>query len=214
MVKKDCKEKTMVNKKIWRKKCFEKIKNKYLIVLGISVFWAWGFIGCFSLGDVFLTNQQKQWKTEGRNIKTGLFDEPYSGKSFHEKVELEAFMQTAEYNMAVANYTAWKNAYNREQNRVDEENRRIQIRNQDAFNDMQRRAEHWLNETKIEGIRKGYYSPNSFFYYDYEYNKPWFTEQVAILKVDNEERARNVFTCKKELLIKNQVGDYNPNVKY
>jgi hypothetical protein len=49
------------------------------------------FIGCMSLGGLFLTDQQKRWKAEGRNTQTRLFDEPYSGNSFHEKAELEAF---------------------------------------------------------------------------------------------------------------------------
>jgi hypothetical protein len=39
----------------------------------------------------FLQDREKQWKAEGRNVQTGLFDEFYSGRSFQEKSELEAF---------------------------------------------------------------------------------------------------------------------------
>jgi hypothetical protein len=82
------------------------MKGKYSMFSWVCVFTLITFVGCASLGDLFLNDQQKQWKAEGRNVKTGLFDEPYSGKSFQGKADLEAFKATAEYQTATANYTA------------------------------------------------------------------------------------------------------------
>jgi hypothetical protein len=166
-------------------------------------------VGCASLGNLFLTDQQKQWKAEGRNIQTGLFDEPYSGKTFQEKTELEAFKATAEYNEAVANYNAWRSTYDREQKRIDE----VQRRNQAAWNDVQLRAQRWVAETKQDGLRSRHFSANALFEEKYEPNLD-FTQLVAILRVDNQEYARNVFTCQREPASKNQVGEYNPRTKY
>jgi hypothetical protein len=157
---------------------------------------------------LFLTDQQKQWKAEGRNVQTGLFDEPYSGRSFQERAELDAFKGTAEYTAAVNNYTTWETAYEREQSRVDE----IQRRNQAARDDIQRKAQQWIAEVKQEGLRLRHFSPGALFEEKYDRNLAQ-TQIVAILKVDNQEYARNAFTCQITPET-NQVGDYDPHKKY
>ena len=183
--------------------------KKWIVCLSIVLLFY--FVGCMSFGDIFLTNQQKQWKAEGRNVKTGLFDEPYSGKSFQEKSELDAFMETEEYLIALSNYNAWKSAYDREQNRVDNENRRIRSSNQAAKDDMERRAHNWIYSVKKDGLERRIFNPSSLF--EERYTHPG-SQMTATLLVDNVVVASNTFYCQIQAELKNQVGEYNPNKKY
>jgi len=186
------------------------MKNNWLLAFCI-LFLFLSIGGCVSLDNLLLSDQQKQFKAEGRNIQTGLFDEPYSGKSFREKTELESFMQTLEYNEAVANYTRWKNTYDREQSRIDVENQKIRSRNQVAMNDMERRAHNWITAVKMDGLERRIYSPSSLF--EERYTRP-SSQMTATLLVNNVVYATNTFYCQIEPELKNQIGGYNPRVKY
>ncbi|WP_461257153.1 hypothetical protein [Treponema sp. R80B11-R83G3] len=84
------------------------------------------FFSCMSTEEREKINQ---WELEGRNKKTGLFDEPYSGKSFQEKKDMEEFMTTVDYQRAFENYQRFLIAYNENQRKIDEQNRIIDAEN-------------------------------------------------------------------------------------
>jgi hypothetical protein len=73
--------------------------------------------------------QRRQWELEGRNPRTGLFDEPYSGKSFQETEDMEEFKLTDEYQRAYENYQNFQIRYSENQSRVNELNRQIDAEN-------------------------------------------------------------------------------------
>jgi len=76
-------------------------------------------ISCMSTAE---REQRKQWELEGRNIKTGLFDEPLSGRSFQEKYELEEFKTTENHQRFLVRFSE-------NQTRIDEQNRLIDAEN-------------------------------------------------------------------------------------
>jgi len=94
------------------------------VVLGLAVVAM--FLSCMSTEE---RAKIKQWELEGRNIRTGLFDEPYSGRSFQEKEELEKFMTTDDYQRAFDNHQRFLVVYNENQQKVDEQNRIIDAEN-------------------------------------------------------------------------------------
>jgi hypothetical protein len=80
---------------------------------------------------------------------------------------------------------------------------------------MERRAQSWLSEIKIEGLRQGHLPANAMYEERFARGGNIIQAQItAILLVDNREYARHTFYCQIEQLLQNNVGDYNPNIRY
>jgi len=94
------------------------------VLLGLTLVML--FLSCMTTEE---REKKKQWELEGRNLKTGLFDEPYSGRSFQEKGDLEEFKATDEYQRAYENHQRFLVAFNENQRKVDEQNRLIDAEN-------------------------------------------------------------------------------------
>ena len=101
-----------------------------VFVLFLIVF----FLSCASSAE---REQRRQWELEGRNPRTGLFDEPFSGKSFQEKEELEEYLETDEFQRAYENHQRFLAIRSEHQIEIDERNRQINEQNRliDAENE-------------------------------------------------------------------------------
>ena len=80
---------------------------------------------------------------------------------------------------------------------------------------MQDRAHRWIAGIKQDGLERRLFSPSAMF--QENYSPPIGFPQAsttAVFLVDNQEFARNTFTCQIQQELQNQIGAYDPNKKY
>jgi hypothetical protein len=92
--------------------------------------------------------------------------------------------------------------------------KKTSARNEAARDDIQRKAERWMYEIKKDGLEKRRWPADALFEEKFDGNVGRTTIN-AILLVNGQEVARNVFTCQIDTtVLKNQVGAYDPQKKY
>ena len=140
------------------------IKGKLIQILFLLTF-ATFLLSCVSIEERerrrLAEEQRRQWILEGRNPRTGLFDEQYSGKSFQEQVDLDEFKLTAEYQRAFENHQRFQIRFAENQAQIDEQNLQIEARNAEIN---RRNAEiNRSNQERDRAIREFQNSANRQF---------------------------------------------------
>jgi len=104
------------------------VRGKISRVLGVLMSLAFiaVLVSCMSAAE---REQRRRWELEGRNPRTGLFDETFSGRSFQEKEDLEEFKTTEEYQRAFENHQRFLIRFAENQAQIDEQNRQIDAQN-------------------------------------------------------------------------------------